>query len=294
LLPDGDIIFNFEQLGTIRMNTCGEVVWRLPYRTHHSIFPDGDGNLWLSAQKTSLKPLPQFPKHVPPVRDPIILQISPRGKVLREISVMELLDKNGLRALLHMRGDSQKNTVSGDALHLNDVEVFPADMDEGVFSHGNILISLRNINTILVFDPDSLKIKFIKIGGFVRQHDPDFIDGNTISLFDNNNIGPEEFGQQSRIILLDAVTGDVSTYYSGSKTAPFYTNIMGKHQWLPNGNLLVTDSNNGRAFELNESKEIVWEFINLIGEGRVGIVEEVQRVPSNMANIFNQAVCVQD
>ncbi len=102
ILPDGDIIFNFEQLGTIRMNICGEVMWRLPYRTHHSVFSDDDGNLWLSAQKTSLKPLPQYPKHMPPIRGPFILQISPDGKVLREISVMELLDKNGLRALLQM------------------------------------------------------------------------------------------------------------------------------------------------------------------------------------------------
>ncbi len=182
----------------------------------------------------------------------------------------------------------------GDALHLNDVEVFPAAMEEGIFSHGDILISLRNINTILVFDPDNLNIKFIKIGGFVRQHDPDFIDGNTISLFDNNNIGPEEFGQQSRIIVMDAVSGDVSTYFSGSKSVPFYTDIMGKHQWLANGNLLVTDSENGRAFELNESQEIIWEFVNLLDDGRVGIVEEVQRIPANMASIFDQAVCPQN
>jgi len=61
-----------------------------------------------------------------------------------------------------------------------------------------------------------------------------------------------------------------------------------------NGNLLVTDSKNGRAFELNENQEIIWEFINLLGDGRVGIVEEAQRIPANMTNIFDNAVCLQN
>jgi len=69
---------------------------------------------------------------------------------------------------------------------------------------------------------------------------------------------------------------------------------MGKHQWLANGNLLVTDSKNGRIFELNEKQEIIWEFINRLGDGCVGIIEEVQRIPANMTNIFNHAACLQN
>ena len=294
LFPDGDIVFNFEQLGTVRMNACGEVLWKLPYRTHHSIFTDDDGNLWLSAQRTSTEVLPLYPKHLPPVREPVVLQISPDGDVLQEISVMELLDKNGLRALLQMRADSITNIVRGDTLHLNDVEIFSADMQEGFFAHGDILISLRNINTVLVFDPDSLEIKFIKTGGFVRQHDPDFIDGNTVSLFDNNNIGPPGFGQQSRILLLNANSGELVTYFSGNESIPFYTDIMGKHQWLANGELLITDSKNGRAFQLDKNRKLVWEFINLLDDGRVGIVEEVQRLPAEAADWVSRAACHRD
>ena len=66
---------------------------------------------------------------------------------------------------------------------------------------------------------------------------------------------------------------------------------MGKHQWLPNGNLLVTESAAGRAFELNSDKQIVWEFINLTGTGTVGIVQEVQRIPQEMAQVFATATC---
>ena len=47
------------------------------------------------------------------------------------------------------------------------------------------MISLRNVSTVLVFDPDDLKIRYSITGRFVRQHDPDFVDNNTISVFDN-------------------------------------------------------------------------------------------------------------
>jgi len=291
LLPDGDLIYNYEKLGSVRMNICGEVVWKLPYRTHHSVFVDEKGDLWFSASKMSDGRLPNFPKHEAPVREPFVLQVSPDGEVLREISVMELLDQNGLRALLHMRAGDISNVTAGDALHLNDVDVFPESLEEGLFKHGDVMISLRNINTVLSFDPESLRINFLKIGGFVRQHDPDFVDGNTITLFDNNYVGPSSYGQQSRIIMLNAGDGESELYFSGSDSIPFYTKLMGKHQALPNGNMLITESDNGRAFEIDESGEIVWEFVNLVGDGKVGIVQEVQRLSTEAATLFENVNC---
>ncbi|MFO7900887.1 MAG: hypothetical protein R6V58_17725, partial [Planctomycetota bacterium] len=47
LLPGGDVVFNLEHLGLVRMNRQAEVVWKLPYRTHHSVFLDTDGKLWV-------------------------------------------------------------------------------------------------------------------------------------------------------------------------------------------------------------------------------------------------------
>ena len=116
-------------------------------------------------------------------------------------------------------------------------------------------------------------------GTFVRQHDPDFIDGNTISVFDNNNMAPKDYGHQSRILIKSFEEGEYHAYYSGDEQQPFYTDIMGKHEWLPNGNLLITESAKGRAFEVDQQGEIVWEYVNLVGDGKVGLVEEVHRLP---------------
>ena len=59
------------------------------------------------------------------------------------------------------------------------------------------MVSLRNIHAVMVFDPDTLNIKYLSIGKVVRQHDPDFIDGNRISIFDNNNVAPESQGRKA-------------------------------------------------------------------------------------------------
>jgi len=67
--------------------------------------------------------------------------------------------------------------------------------------------------------------------------------------------------------------------------------LMGKHQALPNGNMLITESDNGRAFEIDESGEIVWEFVNLVGDGKVGIVQEVQRLSTEAATLFENVNC---
>jgi hypothetical protein len=69
---------------------------------------------------------------------------------------------------------------------------------------------------------------------------------------------------------------------------------MGKSQWLKDGNLLVTDSMSGRAFEVTSNGNIIWEYFNLVAEGQVGLVQEVQRLPAKFNAVFEQASCSSD
>jgi hypothetical protein len=290
VLDDGDIVYNYEHLGLVRLGLCGEVVWRLPYRTHHSIHRDDEGDLWVSAQINRLSKDARYTNHKPEFIEPIILEVSQSGKIKSEISVLELLSKNGLSGLLYMSAkDNRKTSVSGDTLHLNDIEPFPSTLQPGLFSPGDLLISLRNIHTVFVFTVATRKIKHVWTGEFVRQHDPDFLDGNTISVFDNNNIDSEAGGQQSRILLLSAASGERTVYFAGSDDAPFYSDIMGKSQWLPNSNLLISESMKGRAFEIDRDGRIVWEYINLVGDGYAAVMEEVQRLPERMNQTYSES-----
>jgi hypothetical protein len=289
VLDDGDLVYNYEFLGLVRLDLCGDVVWRLPYRTHHSIHKDDDGDLWVSGMIDRVSADARFSNHVPEFVEPMVLEVSQDGKIKTEISILELLSENGLSGLLYMSAKNPEDTsVTGDTLHLNDVEPFPSAMQPGLFGPGDLLISLRNIHTVLVFNAATRKIKHVWAGAFVRQHDPDFVDGNTISVFDNNNSNADGV-KRSQLLLLSAAANERTVYYEGSDAAPFYTKIMGKHQWLPNGDVLITESMSGRAFEIDRDGRIVWEYVNLVGDGYAAVMEEVQRLPEQMNAVYSKA-----
>lgn len=287
VMENGDLIFNFEHIGLVRIDKKGKVVWRLPYQTHHSIHRHNDGNLWVCGEREITEDTELFPHRKKPFAEYTLLEVSPEGAIINEWSVAKLLADNGLRGMLYLGMLGNSTGVDGDLLHLNDVEPFPTTMKEDFFSQGDILVSLRNINTVFVFNEQSGKIKFICTGWFVRQHDPDFLDGNRFSVFDNNNIAPEQHGQQSRIMIVSARERKLTTFFEGNDKVPFYSQIGGKHQWLPNGNLLITEFTKGRAFEINRRSEVVWQYQNYVEPGIVGIVEEVQRLPPEFNTVFS-------
>ena len=304
VMPNGDLVFSFQGLGMLRVDACGEVVWRLPYRTHHSVHVDDRGHLWTSGVITRHEKVEKLANHNPPFEDYTVVEISPDGRILMEASVLELLADSGLRGLLHLSTKRTLTTVFGDTLHVNDVETFPESLVPGVFQPGDVMISLRNINAIAVFDSKTRKVKFVSVGRVIRQHDPDFVDGNTISVLDNNNLGvgtrftgpgPTERlslvtpnGHYSRVVRMSATGGekDVDVRFKGTDERPFFTDIMGTHQLLSNGNTLITESAAGRVFEIDLNGRIVWEFFNIVGEGVVGIVPGATRLPVKFDEAF--------
>ena len=296
VMENGDLVFNFESKGLVRLDRNSEVVWRLPYLTHHSVHQHDDGNLWVSGTKYQTEKVDRLPNLIPPFYEETILEISPDGKILREWYVADLLRQNGYAGLLYMGSLNNENTViqgddrllgKTDILHLNDVEPFPANMQPGVFQPGDVMVSLRNINAVFVFNTQSEEIKFISTGKFVRQHDPDFIDGDTISVFDNNNASEPE--RKSKITIISAKDNSHKVFFAGSKDNKFYTRVMGKHQWQPNGNLLITESMSGRGLEIDPQGKIVWEYINYVEPGIVGVVSEVQRLSPESTELFTPA-----
>ena len=293
VMDNGDLVFNFESKGLVRIDRNSEVVWRLPYITHHSIHQHDDGNLWVSGSKYQTQKVPRLPNLIPPFYEETILEVSPQGKILREWYVADILRQNGYTGLLYMGSLNNENTrIQGDdrllgktdILHLNDVEPFSNQMQPGFFQPGDVMVSLRNINTVFIFNVETEKIKYISTGEFVRQHDPDFIDGDTISVFDNNNASEPE--RKSKITIVSAKDNSHRVFFEGSKDNHFYTRVMGKHQWQPNGNLLITESMSGRGFEIDPQGKVVWEYVNYVDNKIVGVVGEVQRLAPDYTQLF--------
>ena len=297
VMNNGDLVFNFESKGLVRLNLDGEVIWRLPYLTHHSIHQHDDGNLWVSGTKYQTEKVSRLPNLIPPFYEETILEITPEGKIAREWYVADILRRNGYTGLLYLGSLNNENTAiqgdnrllgNTDLLHLNDVEPFSAKLQSGFFQPGDVMISLRNINTVLVFNVETEKIKYISTGEFVRQHDPDFIDGDTFSVFDNNNNNAPSSQRRSQIVVVSAKDNTSKVFFEGSKDNPFFTRVMGKHQWQPNGNLSITESMSGRGFEIDRQGNVVWEYINYVEPSIVGVVSEVQRLPLEYTELFTK------
>jgi hypothetical protein len=285
VLENGELIYNYEHLGLVKLSRSGDVIWRLPYQTHHSIHRHGDGNLWVSGQKLMTEPDPHYPHRKTPFDKYTILEINPDdGAVVHEWGVEDILYQNGYGSLLDLVPvpPTELTQVLDDRLHLNDVEPFPLDMEEGFFQQGDVLVSLRNVSTVFVFNQDTGKIKYITTGRFAQQHDPDFLDGNRISVFDNNwKVAKPGVPVYSRIVIINAPTSEMEVVYEGGAGKNFFTPFMGKHQWLANGNILITEAMFGRAFEVNPEGDIVWQYVNKVGDDLVALVEEVTRLPLN-------------
>jgi hypothetical protein len=96
-------------------------------------------------------------------------------------------------------------------------------------------------------------------------------------VFDNRGGDPACGG--SRLIAIDPVTQQIDILYDGCNGPPFYTYARGMQQRLPDGRLLVTETHGGRVFELAADGRLLWEYWNVIGDGRVGIITHAERLP---------------
>jgi hypothetical protein len=151
--------------------------------------------------------------------------------------------------------------VSYDYYHLNSIEVLPKTalgMRDARFQQGNHLICLRNANLILILDKDTKKVVWHWGPRMLDwPHMPTLLENGNILVYDNG-----EHRSYSRIVELNPMSESIEWEYRASPPEMFYSQVLGSNQRLPNGNTLICESKNGRAFEVTRDKEIVWEFYN--------------------------------
>lgn len=283
LFDNGDVLVNLEYGGTLRVDACGKVQWQLTEGNHHSIARSDDGTFWIPAV-TSEKRLtsPDYPDGLPGAQNPAyqdqILQVSEDGTVLRRINVLDLIYANDLQR--HIA--EELRTHEEDPAHLNDIEPLSDTLanEYPTFEAGDLLVSLRELELILVFDPKSMKVKWHASRPFILQHDPDFIGNGWIGLFDNNVDGTNRgsFLGGSRVIALQPRTDSVKVLFSKTDSGSIYTRYRGKWQMLPNGNLLLTEARPGRVIEVDRKGSVVWEWIHPGHNGKIAEVTKAERL----------------
>ena len=264
IFEDGSLIVNFDSGDVLsRIGPCGGIAWTVRGNFNHVVSKSHDGAIWTLKNEDFVK-------------------IDPKtGQVLKTINLVnDIFKKNRRQGILAIRTkeDEKKLIFLEDPFHPNDVEVLSPKLASAfpMFHAGDLLISLRSLNLVAVIDPDSHKMKWWRIGPWHRQHDPDFLPDGSISVYDNNM----SF-KNSRIIKSYPASGKTEVVFSGGNKFPFYSWRRGKHQTLENGNLLITDSEQGRVFEVDPLGDVVWIFNNIFDEKRNAVVNKAIHLPED-------------
>ena len=111
-----------------------------------------------------------------------------------------------------------EDTRYRDVLHTNALRVLSSALAPKfpMFKAGQLLISPRNLDALLVLDPDTGKIVWAARGPWRAQHDPSFLDNGHLLLFDN--LGSP---RGSRVLEYDPLTQAFPWTYPGENGRPF-------------------------------------------------------------------------
>ena len=96
---------------------------------------------------------------------------------------------------------------------------------------------------------------------------------------------------------VNARTGEATVVLGGDGPGeePFYSGIMGDHEYLSNGNVLVTPSDEGRVLEYTPDGRLAWSWQNRIDNETNGRTFEASVLPASMDHEFfeeKKAACV--
>jgi hypothetical protein len=125
------------------------------------------------------------------------------------------------------------------------------------FRRDNWLISFRHGSMMFILDGDTKEIVWKCIDADIQgrlegQHGARMLADGRILVLDNGR-----YRGWSRVLEIDPKDNRILWEYRGKN---FFTLSQGYAQRMENGNTLITESEQGRAFEINSEGKVVWEY----------------------------------
>ena len=218
-------------------------------RTHHDFRVGPDGRIYVLMRRARLM---QWLRDTP-VLDDLLCVVEQTGESVRAldcISIPEAFRDSEFADML--RADWFLS--EGDPFHTNSVEILQGRVPHPAFRSGNVLLSIRNMDCLAVLDVDQRRIVWAARGPWQRQHEARVTPSGYVTVFDNR-----PFDGQSRVVKYDVPGKRIVWSYTADD---FFTEGAGAQNLLPNGNVLVTESEDGRLFEVTLDGRVVWEYLN--------------------------------
>jgi hypothetical protein len=265
-----------------RFGWDGRMLWKRALTAHHDVERTPDGRLALLGFER--RRIPEIHAEID-VRDDWVGIIDEQGGLIEKRSLLEAFAAAPAVLPLQPVAPNRLGVVPWlDLFHVNSLEWMRHEHLVGrhpIFDPGNVLVCSRHQNAIFVLDWE----KNVPVWAWGREelvgpHDARVLENGHLLVFDNG-IGKD----RSRILEVDPATGGIVWEYAASPPESFYTLSKGSSQRLPNGNTLIADSDNGRAFEVTAGGEVVWDWLcpHEVAPGqRAAIVRAVRHDPASL------------
>lgn len=270
------------------------------FSAHHDFWPTDSGSVYLICTV----PVPK--EYRDKISDSARREVGISGDELIEVNRdkeivwswlqhehMDVNQCNQINANRGWMGGEGNNTIS-DWTHTNTIQELPEnrlyDAGDTRFKPGNILQSMRQLDTISIVDRDSKEVVWSYTGdyngGMSGQHEPHMIEkglpgaGNII-VFDNGASPQNDIAHCGCSYVLEIDPADNSLVWVYDANHFFFARFTANCQRLPNGNTLILESLCRRLFEVTPEKEIVWEHV------LTDPAQRVYRYPYDFCDEFN-------
>ncbi|WP_170397021.1 arylsulfotransferase family protein [Ruegeria arenilitoris] len=298
ITPEGEVLANYEYCGTVKVDRCSGLVWSISKPTHHSLVKAENGGYWILGRH--IWKASEFPDRFPPfstaaknqdILEDTLMRVSEDGEIIEEFSIPQLLVDNGMLPLLTANGENftTKDVLRSEIVHANQANELPAAMADAfpLFEAGDIVISMRQLNLVVVLDPENRIIKWHQTGPWLRQHDAEFRPDGRLSIFNNNVFRTAYSRERTRldtpfktnIIVVDPVTRTTEVVFGEQPDQKLLSVIRGQHQIVESDGVLITEFDAGRVLEIDRNGQVVWEYVNDFDENNVGEITNAAILP---------------
>lgn len=322
LLPGGDLLVIGSHHMLMRLDWNSKLLWKLDLAAHHDVALDPNSVIYVLVDK--LRRATVEGQEVA-FQDNLIVKVSADGKILGHLSLYDALRDMPLRdtKLLRLHGQQTRKLSAGlrpkpedspyknlyraairgehsehaelmnlifhnlpeDIFHANSLEVV-SDATPG-WNKGDYLVSILRLDTVVLIDKETERVKWSwGPGELEKPHHATQLSNGDVLIFDNGSKR-----KWSRIVRLDPTHNQIIWSYQSEPKEDFYSRSRGGAQLLDNGNVLITETNSGRVFEVTPAGERVWEYLSKVnpkqdGPARRAVIYRMTRLHRDQIKIL--------
>ena len=249
LLDDGGLVAIYQGGGVVRLDAESRLVWRAAVAAYNDLWVAPGGERVRILVKEAVERRDLVPDG--PLLEDFVVTLDGAGRELARASLLAAFERSAFRGLIRPLG------ASADIFHSNTLAVLEraAPAAPAPFAPGNLLVSLREIDTLAVLDPAARQVLWARRGPWRGQHEPSPLPDGRLLLFDNLGGGEG----LSRVLAVAPESGATESLWPPAGVT-FFSRQAGSVARLANGDLLIVESERGAAFEVDPGGRVVWEF----------------------------------